>query len=401
MEAASKASTVWKPRKRRFSTGGARTALRIALSGLFAACALAGCSGSAPPFDVTLITQGVNTIAVADFDGDDNPDVAVGIDGVYSMSLLFGDGQGGFGRTGSIERHQDTSVEAAADFNADGHPDLALSTTSGFTTGPVPIPPPQNKIVVYVNDGTGTFQLFASADGVLGKRLVVDLDADGYADLVGVEAGRIHVFMNNHSGGFVAEPEIDGPFDESLGVGDLNSDGFPDLFVAGTTRDSPASVFLGDGHGGFSAAVSVALPGPCSADSPLLADFNGDGRLDAYLHCQPQRAPAPHVPAPPADPSYLLLGDGLGGFAQQTPMKPQSWIGAADFNGDGHTDAIVDQGYQNQLGVVLGSAAGLFSEVHAVTVVVVSPVSIGIADFNRDGKPDIVTNGGYLLLNRL
>ena len=56
-------------------------------------------------------------------------------------------------------------------------------------------------------------------------------------------------------------------------VGDVNGDGRPDL-VTVSNHDSAIGVLLGEGNGTFE---PVAAGGVGLSDTPLLADFNGDG----------------------------------------------------------------------------------------------------------------------------
>src|SRR5437667_300203 len=143
---------------------------------------------------------------------------------------------------------------------------------------------------------------------------------------IGVDAT---VLMSDGHGGLVAAAGSPVPvsliggqgINVGVSLGDMNGDGKLDMVVA--DPNGQVAVFLGDGHGGFSAgpggpgSVTVALNDghggfstttvPVVQDpfSVALGDLNGDGHLDLVV--------ASAVAAGTVD---VLLGDGLGGFTR-------------------------------------------------------------------------------------
>ncbi len=122
----------------------------------------------------------------------------------------------------------------------------------------------------------------------------MDLDGDGYLDLVTIndgdnptgEGGREHVFRNDGSGGFEdvtaewwpneANPGED---DNNIAFLDVDSDGDADFLVGSLT--GPDRLMINDGTG----QLSMELEAFDAALSPgtlgmTVADVNGDGRLD-------------------------------------------------------------------------------------------------------------------------
>jgi hypothetical protein len=343
----------------------------LALLGL-----LAGCGDRGPPFSVVPAPGYIFAFAVADFDGDGNVDIVGGRPGEFAPFIQFGDGLGGFPRTVSIERHEPTVIEAAVDFNGDGRPDLAVST--------------KDTVDVYINDGTGNLVLGDGVFSLLGKHVIVDLDGDGWADFLGVQPGRLHVFKNNPMGNptglYTETATIDGPFDDSLIAGDFDGNGTADLLVS-NAADPSVSVFLGDGQGQFGPPQVQPIPGLCAVGTVSLADFDGDGHLDAHVFCQQRPEPAPRQPIPPPDPSWLLIGDGAGNFTQLQQLPPQHWIAAADFDLDGRLDAVVAKPDSASLGIA--SAASNYNDVR--TVPMESDVlAVSVVDINHDGRLDLI-----------
>ncbi len=151
---------------------------------------------------------------------------------------------------------------------------------------------------LYENDGTGTFT------DVTADRLphftnnydfeAMDLDGDGYLDLVTIndgdnvtgEGGREHVFRNDGSGGFEdvttewwpneANPGED---DNNIVFLDVDSDGDADFLVGSLT--GPDRLMINDGSGHLS-LESAAFDAPVSAGTlgMTVADLDNDGRLD-------------------------------------------------------------------------------------------------------------------------
>jgi hypothetical protein len=174
----------------------------------------------------------------------------------------------------------------------------------------------------------------------------------------------------------------------SVAVGDFRHDGRLDLAVADA---SGVSVLLGNGDGTFQARVTYPAGGagpaaPFGAAFVLVADVNGDGKLDLV------------TANPGSNTVSVLLGDGDGTFqparnfaAGTTPAS----LAAADFNGDGNLDLVVGHGAgpsgaSASVSVLLGNGDGTFQAPVSYTTAA-DPVSVAVGDFNGDGKADIVS----------
>jgi hypothetical protein len=103
------------------------------------------------------------------------------------------------------------------------------------------------------------------------------------------------------------------------------------------------------------------------------------------------------------------LGNGDGTFQAPTAPFPvsshASVIAAADLNGDGRLDLVVEQD-PTVLQIYLQNSDGTFSNIHSYVMTIpslyfglASSTGIVIADFNHDGKPDVAGEGGVLLGN--
>src|SRR2546429_2044453 len=176
---------------------------------------------------------------------------------------------------------------AVADFNGDGKPDLAVANT-GFLSDPVlgSGPPTSGTVSVLLGKGEGTFQSAVSF-GVGAVPLSVaagDFNGDGKADLAvaNERTDNVSVLLGKGDGTFQAAVNYGaGAYPCSVAVGDFNGDGKPDLADAnfGSTNEL---VILGNGDGTFQDAVSYANGG-LGPHSVAVGDFNGDGKADMVV----------------------------------------------------------------------------------------------------------------------
>jgi hypothetical protein len=268
---------------------------------------------------------GPNSVAVGDFNGDSKLDVAVAAQAqsAHVVNVLLGKGDGTFephvdyatGNAGNIR------AVAVADFNRDGKADVAVA--GRFDTG----------IVGYLQ-GTG---------------------------IVGILQG-------NGDGTFQSPVGYDpaGLFGRSLVVGDFSGDGKLDLVVTyanfGNGTASGVSVLPGNGDGSFSQGSTLATGSAgCHAGSPLLADFDGDGKLDLAVIA----GGAPHdgVCLFGAG-SVLIFKDNGKGILQESAtiatVSGQDLGGAADLDGNELSDLVILNS-DDTISVLLNSTAPDFS----------------------------------------
>jgi hypothetical protein len=175
-------------------------------------------------------------------------------------------------------------------------------------------------------------------------------------------------------------------------VGDINGDHNPDLVVS--NYDGKIGILLGNGDGTFKPAISVnsSLPG---VDSVVLADLNGDNKLDL-------------VASSGADcfPACLQLVSVMFGKGNGTFDAPQlyttggievSQVVVADVNGDNKPDLLVsnqcaDQSCLGQgvLGVLLSNGDGTFASAQTYPTGDKNAMSLALGDVNDDKKLDVV-----------
>jgi FG-GAP-like repeat len=213
--------------------------------------------------------QGATSIAIADFNGDGIPDLAVNsvnFAGTLPGQVLLGNGDGTF-RTSPTLLPGARSL-ATADFNHDGKQDLAIGTSSG--------------VGIMLGDGDGNFQpMLILRKGQGGSLVVADFNNDGVPDVAGVGAntsgqGVVSVYLGDGKGISAAKKAVIA----AQGVlaaasADFNADGNADLAV--TTYGGIVGLLRGKGTGYFKTAIFYPEG---LADGIVAADLDGNGTPD-------------------------------------------------------------------------------------------------------------------------
>lgn len=215
-------------------------------------------------FEASQVGVGVqpSDVVVADFDEDGNPDIAVSNGGDSSVTILFGDGAGGFGGPLTFSVGDNPFAMAVGDFDGDFHLDLITANRDS------------DDCSLLLGNGNGTFQAaMTHPAGTDPSDIVVGhFDVGPTLDVAVANGGSndVTVLLGNGFGGFGAPSTfMAGDFPNGLAAGDVDGNTTEDLVVA--NRDSgDVTVLLGNGFGGF-----VEAP-----DSPFVVD---DGPSDVVL----------------------------------------------------------------------------------------------------------------------
>jgi hypothetical protein len=334
----------------------------------------AGGFGSPQNFSITFTAVAVG---VGDFDGDGKVDAVAA--GDRFVSVLLGTGAGGLNAGTNYNVNGSPVGLAIGDTNGDGKLDAATINTSGSSLPPLNGDTPTNTASILLGDGAGHLR-FASVINVVGSPFSVasgDLNGDGKADLAVANLNdSILIMLGDGVGGFGTPSSIPvGARPTSVTIGDLNGDGKLDLLTANFSAGT-VSVFIGDGAGGFGSPTHLSVPG-FGPEQAAIGDFNNDGKPDivvTYLN---------------ASSVSILLGNGAGGFGSASNFNVPfggEYVAVNDFNGDGKSDLAV--GVIGGVSILLGNGNGGFGA--ANTLNTNSNISsIGIGDFNGDGKADL------------
>ena len=334
------------------------------------------------------------SVEIADLNGDKIKDLVIANAEDSSVTILLGTGKGNFREAKGSPFYAGYMPNdiAIADFNKDGETDLAFANHT------------KKYLTVLVGDGKGGFTPLKGSPFHVEVRphthgvAAGDFNSDGNLDLVTDSWGnnQLAILFGNNQHGFNGSVKyIDvgkHPYQRAR-VADLNKDGKLDIVTTNLDGNS-TTILLGDGKGNFH--EPEGSPFPCG-DSPFgvaIGDINGDGNPDLAII---------NSPSITSDNKgryglTVLLGDGKGKFTTMpgspftTGISP-SRVAIGDLNNDGIADIVVTNYKSNSITIFMMKKNGVLS---SYTVPVGSkPDGVAITDLNGDGKGDIaVANSG-------
>ena len=288
-------------------------------------------------------------IAAGDFNGDGNPDLAIGFlahkGKAGIVSILLGNGDGTFGNPHNVQVAHKVDAVVIGDFNGDGKLDVAAATGQDFTHAA--------DVELLLGNGDGSLQ----------------------APIIATTFPY---------------------FTPALSAADLNHDGKLDLVALGgdaTGANQMLTVLLGNGDGTFQSAVTYADGTNQKPGGIALADLDGDGNLD--------------VVAPSTAGLDVFYGSGNGVLTGPNSISlflSPGAVSAIDIFGNGRKDLVAGI-YTGSLGIAVNNGSRNFSVQYMS--VGADPGIPQIGDFNNDGKNDVLfpynvggtETGIYVLLN--
>ncbi len=308
------------------------------------------CLGATSCQDVAgcAVPAGAGAVAIAAGDVDNNKTVDLAVAVRDGVSILRGDGKGGFTKDANpLSAGADPQAVVIVDVNGDGQSDIVVGNGFG------------NTVTILYGDAQATdkFRRVAvTVDGPVAVVLARDLNNDSFVDIAAASnvSGNISVL--------VQKPSAPGTFRD------------PVVFSAGT---APPTAMVAD-------------------------DFNRDGKPDLavttdgnpgdvtiFLNRLPRDETSP-VPQPP-----FPVSDSVG-----TGPLPSA-VGASDFNADGNSDAVVANQGDNTVVFFLGNGMGEISETSGncrladgelgTCNVSAGPRALVLADVDGDGRKDVIT----------
>lgn len=284
------------------------------------------------------VARDVWSVAANDFDGDGVVDLFLGTTGKTRSQLWKGLPSGEYRLLPLPVLFGSGQRVVALDVDRDADLDLLITATAAIESEP-----PQ--LVLLTNDGRGAFT--DSTRKLAGPGLAAtgvtaaDFDGDGDDDLfVSMARESNRLFLGDGRGSFQlaapdALPHDAEPQANVAAIGDLNEDGFVDLFVPTARQDK---VFINDGTTHFADLTEAFLsPEVAPGDSAQLVDFDLDGHLDAVVVDRPGRL-------------RILRNDGRGrlfDYSADVPgndaVSSTAGVTLGDFDRDGVTELFVSR----------------------------------------------------------
>ncbi len=225
-------------------------------------------------------------VTVADFDQDGKLDIVTRSDGGF-LSTYLGNGDGTFHR---VAHYGNPSAASAlgvlsGDFNNDGKLDVVLMQA---------VENNQDDLAFWflAGNGDGTFKTAKRITAQKGTFFcgfqvpfqLSDFNGDGNVDLAFCTDTQVGVMLGNGDGTF-QQPNFCNAGDNrdfSFAIGDINSDGNPDILVSQYPLSALVACF-GNGDGTFQPPQTLTTGGPNGETGMVTGDFRSDGLLDSIL----------------------------------------------------------------------------------------------------------------------
>ncbi|HNP18284.1 MAG TPA: FG-GAP-like repeat-containing protein [Fulvivirga sp.] len=320
----------------------------------------------------------ISSSAVADFDGDGDLDILLQY-GPYGAStqlaVWLNGGSGNFTKQAVTSYQYLNHDLILADLDGDGDADIVIENES-------------TEIQVLINNNLD----FVAAPGapLMGNYagqhralVVADFDGDMDSDIVfrapdGSFNDGIRLFTNNGTGTFtdagshIIFPNNSGEAKEA----DFDNDGDMDFVIATSIYpDSEITAFLNDGNGVFTPQTPISILNGQYPNLVHTPDINNDNFDDIVLSNE-------------NDSTYVMQGDGLGGFTLRDEFPGQSIPG--DFDADADTDFIV---FGTNISIFENQGSFTFVKSANDLALVSTSYDIDVADVDEDGNLDIVQAG--------
>lgn len=336
-----------------------------------------------------------HSIAFGDFDNDQRIDLVVANSGANTIGIFLAQ----INQTFAEQKIYDTGSGsfpysvAVSDFNRDNNLDIALANYG------------RNSIGILRGNGDGTFQSQIEFSLTNSRPLFIhvgEFNNDHRMDIVVANYGTnsIGVLLGSGDGNFTSQKSYFIAFDSTpwaLTVADFNQDRYLDVAVVNYGTDNIV-ILLGNGRGSFINRQTYTTLSKSNPTSIVVADFNRDSHFDLAVANNGTGCIG----------IFYGYGNGTfqSQMTLSTGEKssPQ-YLTIGDFDNDNTTDLVILDAANNQLHILPGYGNGTFGEMSTYDGAPQSqPFSLVVSDFNNDNQSDIAvvnygTNTALILTN--
>lgn len=325
------------------------------------------------------VTETPDQIAIGDWDGDGDDDLAITCDSPDRVELLFNSGSGKFLDRDRVYFTSGSKPKGicTADFDLDGDLDLAVAAYG------------HDEVVILQNVGAGAFAVARSYAVSHGASYLIAAALNGHPEpdlaVSCRDSGNVDVLHNLGGGFFSAASTVHAGIDtRNLAAADLDGDDDLDLAVASHDTEQ-VTLLANDGACVFTLMQTLSMA-PLKPEGVVAFDLDRDGDLDL--------ASAGFSVLWGLDQVSIFVqtapGVFTGGINHPTLGRDPSLLFAADFDLDWDLDLAVVNENSDTIAVLPNNGFGGFG-VAQLFATGNDPGHICGVDFDGNGAVDLVT----------